>query len=142
MCKRTNELSVVEAAVNPYKDEIVGFDAESWLANPANVALTNEKEDVALFERQVSLPNTVCGHYFFHSRGKQARTAAIEMLRQAFTGPYEINTIIGLTPLDKRGALWMNKQLGFKSHGQVDTEIGPCEFVTLTKQEWENSQNE
>jgi hypothetical protein len=139
---RTKSVSIVKNATDPYKDEIVGFEPDKWLDNPANVALTNEDGDVSLFERQLGLPGTVCGHYFFHSRGKKARETAVAMLKQAFTGPYNITTIIGLTPLDNLGALWMNKQLGFKSYGQVDTETGMCEFVVLTKHEWENDQNE
>jgi len=139
---RTTDDVIVSSATDAYQTNITGFEPTEWLSNPANVALTNEEGDVSLFERQLGLPGTVCGHYFFHSRGKKARETAVAMLKQAFTGPYNITTIIGLTPLDNLGALWMNKQLGFKSYGQVDTEIGMCEFVVLTKHEWENDQNE
>lgn len=137
---RTTDLAVVKAATDPWAHELIGFNPEEWLAHPTNIALTNEYGDVALFERQYLKSNMVCGHYFFHSRGPRAAKAAIELLKEAFTGPYNIDIITGLTPLDKTGALRMNEFLGFQSHGQLDTVIGPCEFVMLTKQEWENSQ--
>lgn len=137
---RTTDIVIVSKATNQCEDQLQHLDLSEWLSNPINVALTNDNGDVAMFERQYRQPNTVCGHYFFHSRGKQARQAAQELLAEAFTGPYGIEIIVGLTPVTHKGALWMNKQLGFKSHGQIDTEVGPCEFVMLTKQEWENTQ--
>ncbi len=139
---RTLDPLVVRNVTDIYQNELLGFTPETWLMNEQNVALTNDKGDISLFERQIKQPKTVCGHYFFISRGREALTTAKEMLKEIFTGPYDIEAIIGLTPLDKKGALWMNKQLGFKSHGQLEFEVGPCEFVLLTKQEWENSQNE
>lgn len=142
MIFRTKDVKKVVDAVSQYQEEVLGFEPDDWLKNHDNVALV-KGDDVSLFERQYDLgDDVVCGHYFFFSRGRAARDTAKEMLKEAFTGPYNINRIAGLTPVDHRGALWMNKQLGFKSYGQVDTPAGPCEFVLLTKQEWENSQNE
>ena len=132
---RTNDLQIVKDATDPYADEMLGFDAEDWLADDDNIALTNEQRDVALFAKQ-HIPHVACGHYFFHSRGKTACIVAKQMLEEIFTGPYGVEIIVGLTPLDKRGALRMNEYLGFKSHGQVETEAGPCEMVILTKKEW------
>lgn len=137
---RTTDINIVKAATDPWVEEIQGFEVEEWLAHGGNVALTNEDGDVALFERQYLAPHTVCGHYFFHSRGPKAAKAAVALLAEAFTGPYNIDVIVGLTPLNKKGALRMNEFLGFKSNGQIETVIGPCEFVMLTKQEWENGQ--
>lgn len=132
---RTFDLELVKSATDPYRDETVGFNPQKWLESPQNVALTNNNGDIALFERE--LPGIVTGHYFFHSRGKEALKAAKQMLEEAFTGDYDIKVIRGLTPLDKLGALWMNKKLGFKSYGKVETLAGPCELVILTKKEWE-----
>jgi hypothetical protein len=137
---RTTDLSVIHAATDPWKEEIVGFDPEVWINIPGNLALTNEYGDVALFERQYLQPSAVCGHYFFHSRGVKACKVAKQFLGEAFSGSYGISTIIGLTPLTKRGALRMNNYLGFQSLGQIETVIGPCELVMLTKEQWENSQ--
>lgn len=132
---RTFDLELVKSATDPYKDELHGFDPKNWLSNARNVALTNDNGDIALFERE--LPGIVTGHYFFHSRGREALNAAVEMLKEAFTGDFDIELIRGLTPTDNLGALWMNKKLGFKSYGKVETLAGPCELVILTKKEWE-----
>lgn len=138
---KTKNIDLFLRTMSPYLP-IEGLEPSSWLENEFNVALTDEKENLALFERQWRLPRTVTGHYFFNSRGREALSTAKEMLREVFTGPYLIETVVGLTPTDHKGALWMNKQLGFRSHGIIETEAGPHEFVLLTKTEWENMQNE
>jgi hypothetical protein len=139
---RTFDPVLVQFAIGEYAENIVGLNLEDWLYNDANVALTNTDGDVALFERQWQLPSSVCGHYFFHSRGRRARDVAKEFLKEIFTGPYEVQIITGLTPVDHRGALWMNKQLGFKSHGQIEVDDKVYEFVLLTKQEWLQQESE
>lgn len=135
--QRTKDLDVVNAATAQYKDQMLNFYPDFWLGIPANVALVNDKGDVALFERMNDLDQTVIGHYFFHSRGREAVRTAQEMLSEIFLGPYDVTSIVGLTPLDNKGALWMNRRLGFKHDEEVMTEAGPARFVLLTKQEWE-----
>jgi hypothetical protein len=136
LIQRTFDPVKVKAATAQYAEEIEGFHPDDWLANDMNIALTNEDDDIALFEHQVDLTNTVCGHYFFFSRGKKAVKASKEFLEEIFSGKYYVETIIGLTPETHKGALWMNRRLGFKDHGQVKTVIGPCRFVMLTKEQW------
>lgn len=136
MINRIRNSDVVSKAVKRYKEEIVGLNVPEWVNNPANVALRNEQGDVSLFERNWRQPNTVSGHYFFISRGSAARKAAEEMLEEIFTGDYGVEIITGLTPVTHRGALMMNKFLGFKTVDTVDTEIGDCELVMLTKEQW------
>jgi len=135
MISRTFDIDVVKAATDPYKEGLYGFNPEDWIEGTENIALVNEDKDVALFEREI--PGIVTGHYFFVSRGRAAVRVAKEMLKEAFTKDYDIKVIRGLTPLQKLGARWMNKQLGFKSYGVVNTIAGPCELVILTKEEWE-----
>lgn len=138
---RTYDVEKVKAATAQYAHEIVGFEPEDWLANPLNIALINDNGDVALLEHQVSLKNTVCAHYFFFSRGKEAVKTGQKLMREVFETTY-VETITGLTPEDNKGALWMNRRLGLKEHGQVDTEIGPCRFVMITKEQWKDLNNE
>ena len=135
--RRTHNLDIVNAATKEYQPGMIGFIPDFWLAIPNNVALTNDRGDVALFERVVDQDNTVFGHYFFFSRGREALDTAKEMLEEIFLGPYDVTSIVGLTPLDNKGALWMNRQLGFGHEEEVMTEAGPARFVLLTKQEWE-----
>jgi hypothetical protein len=73
------------------------------------------------------------GHYFLKARGREALKLCKEFLHEIFTGPYNVEIIQGITPHYKLGALWMNKQLGFQSSGTVDTIVGPCELVVLSK---------
>jgi hypothetical protein len=134
---RTHNIDILNAATKEYKNELTGFYPDLWLSIPMNVALTNEAGDVGLFERTAEMSGTVTGHYFFHSRGQKALLTAKEMLREIFTGPYDVTSIVGLTPIENKGALWMNRQLGFGHEEEEDTVAGPCRFVLLTKQEWE-----
>lgn len=136
---RTYDLEKIIIATKQYAKEIEGFYPEEWLSNDLNIALVNDDGDVALFEHQEGLENTVCGHYFFFSRGKQAVKAATEFLKEIFSENYYVQTITGLTPEEHKGALWMNRRLGFKDYGQVDTCVGPCRFVMLTKEQWEEN---
>lgn len=137
---RTFDLDKVLAATSQYAEEIEGFNPKEWISNGKNIALVNDNSDIALFEHQVALTDTVCGHYFFFSRGKEAVKAAEEFLKEIFSGKYYVKTITGLTPETHKGALWMNRRLGFKDHGQVSTVIGPCRFVILTKEQWKEAQ--
>lgn len=122
--------------MSPYENELVGFDPVEWLANGDNVCLTDGHGNFTLFER--SVPKTVIGHYFLVARGKEAFAICKEFLDEIFSGPYDVKIIYGLTPVEKKGALWMNKRLGFKSHGLIDTVAGPCEMVSMTKEDWTN----
>lgn len=134
---RIKDSNIVTEAVKLYKGDVLGLNVPEWVNNPANVALRNELGDVSLFERNWRQPNTVSGHYFFVSRGGVARLAAEEMLKEIFTGDYDIEVVTGLTPIAHKGALWMNKRLGFKTVDTINTEIGDCELVMLTKEQWE-----
>ncbi len=138
---RTYDVEKIKAAVAQYATDIVGFDPEEWVTNKKNVALINDNGDIALFETQSDLFNTVCGHYFFFSRGKDALKAAKEFLEEVFTTTY-VEVITGLTPLDNKGALWMNRRLGFKEYGEVSTEVGPCRFVMMSKDQWKKATKE
>lgn len=138
--RRTFNADAVWDAVSQVKEASDNFNPLPWLSNISNIALMNENGDIALFERQDT--DIVCGHYFFFSRGKEALRAAKDFLQEIFTGRYNVNTIVGITPLDNKGALWMNKRLKFSSYGQIDTSVGPCEFVSLFKRDWESENNE
>lgn len=136
---RTYDTSLVSHAVLQYGD-VTGFEPVSWLSDLNNVALTNQNKDIALFQRQEENPVSGQGHYFFWSRGKDAIKAGKEFLREFFTGPYNIEVIMGLTPLTHKGALWMNTQLGFKKLEVVSSHLGELQMVMLTKEEWSKNQ--
>ncbi len=133
---RFTDPKILKEAIKLYSETIVGLDPDEWIKNPANIGLQNDHEDVALFERQWRLPTSVTGHYFFKSRGRAAIKAGFDFLEEIFTGPYGVEMIIGLTPSDHKAALWINRKLGFRSEGEVETPQGPCHLVLLTKADW------
>lgn len=131
---RTTHLEDILQATDAYKHELHGWYPDEWIKNPDNVALINENKDVSLFQQM--LPGVMFGHYFYHSRGREALKTALAMRDEIFSGPYNVQVVQGLTPLQKLGARWLNRKLGFKSYGVIDTVAGPCEVVILTKEEW------
>ena len=135
---RTYDLTLITKAVAQYADQIDGFDPDEWTDNYLNVALTNDNEDIALFERQELNPVAVFGHYFFWSRGKDAVKAAKQFLEEIFTGGYNVEVIVGLTPVEHKGALWLNRQLGFVPLDIINSRVGDLQMVVLTKNDWEN----
>lgn len=134
MIQRHRDVESLMKTMEPYAAELKGFYPVEWLSNSDNVCLTDGNGNFTLFER--TDPTVVIGHYFLVDRGKRAFELCREFLEEIFTGPYEVDAIFGLTPLDKKGALWMNKRLGFKTIGEIETIAGPCEMVRLTKKEW------
>jgi len=134
MIYRTQDSGIVRQATSQVDFELEGFHLREWLADDENVALTNLRGDVSLFERQWRNPSIVTGHYFFFSRGREALDVAKEMLEEIWKEEYKVKTILGLTPVTHRGALWLNKRLGFKTIDTIDAITGPCRLVQLSKE--------
>lgn len=109
-------------------------DMDDWAADDRNIAI-EEDGDYGVFE--YFLPGVYTGHYFFLSRGSKAKRIAVDMLNEIFD-TYEAEVIRGLTPVHHRGALWMNRQLGFQSYGVVDTIAGPHELFILLKEDFKS----
>ena len=86
---------------------IDGFNPEDWLADHKNIAL-EISGDFALFEYVNK--GVYTGHYFFKSRGKRAVERGRDLLHEAFMGGHGIKAIRGLSPLEKLGARWLNRQ--------------------------------
>lgn len=136
MMQRTWDIETVINATNQYRENITGFYPVEWLLNDDNLAFANEFGDVALFEWMY--PGVYTGHYFFLCRGKQALNTSRETLDLVFRD-YPVKVIRGITPIAHLGARWMSRQLGFKSHGLVETPKGPEEMFILTKDDWEGN---
>lgn len=130
--RRETSLPKLLDVMAPYLGE-VRFDPEEWFFNENNLALTNSRGDYGLFTYEK--PGVVSGHYFFTSRGKDAIEVSKDILSYLFNN-YEVHTVMGLTPVRKKGALFLNKKLHFKSYGSVETVTGPAELVILTSKEW------
>lgn len=137
MISRHYDVGLLMETMGPYQHELEGFHPEEWLADEDNICLTDGNGNFTLFQR--FSPEVVMGHYFLNARGREALKLCKEFLEEIFTGPYNVEIIQGITPHNKLGALWMNKKLGFRSSGTVDTEIGPHELVILSKYHWERN---
>lgn len=138
MITRTYDKDAIQRGLDLYQDSYEGLVLDEWIKDKQNVALTNEHGDISLFERQYANPISVHGHYFFFSRGRGAVTAAQQMLEEIFTGPYQVDIVVGLTPVEHKGARWLNRKLGFDSLGITETVAGDHEMVFLPKTKWEN----
>lgn len=137
MITRTKSVEDLTEVTEPYRHELLGFDPEGWLEVEENIALTDGKMNFTLFEK--SEDGIYTGHYFFGTaRGKEALSVAQEFLNYLFTN-YNIGVVRGFTPLEKLGARWLSRKLGFKGYGVVSTLNGPCELFILTKQEWKGT---
>jgi len=133
MIKRSFDVGLLRDATEPYAHELHGFDPEAWLADERNIALTDDGENYNLLEYE--LPGVYTGHTFYIKRGRAAKAHLHEALRVAFT-EFPVEVIRGLTPIKLVGARWMARQGGFKSHGVVQTLVGPCELFILSKHKY------
>lgn len=129
---RTYDSDIVLKATAQVAEELKGLPPEIWLLDKNNVALTNASGDVALFESRQ--PGVFCGHYFFHSRGKEAESAAREFLTEFFSTYGTV--IIGFTPLHKKGALWLTQRLGFRSMGDEFIDGKEHRVFILTRKDF------
>lgn len=134
MIIRTYDAAIIAPAAKCFlkTEEIV--DPIDWVANKDNIALVNEYGDLALFEKGIR--NIYTGHYYFESRGRKAITAAREFLDVLFNSCYNIEVLMGLTPLTHLGARWLTRQVGFKSYGVSFVDDKPYEMFIITKKEF------
>lgn len=130
---RETSVDALEKKMYPYRDETAGFDPGDWLLNDGNVAL-REGDSYGLFQND--LPGVFIGHYFFSVSGREAMDLANRMLSEMFS-KYDAKLIIGLTPVEKRHAAWMTRQLGFKSYGKIKWDGKEVELFQMTRDEWE-----
>ncbi len=126
---RSFDANLVSQAVATFEYPEEGFDPVDWVGQDTNVVLTNTDGDIALFRHEKV--GVVNGHYCFKSRGKKAVTVGKNFLAEIFDPCYNIQVVMGLTPIENLGARWMSRQLGFTSHGVVNTTIGPHELFIL-----------
>lgn len=133
LIRQSFDADLLASSVEEYRKDMVNFDPYSWIENPLNIALTDDGENYNLLEYE--LPGIYTGHTFYIKRGRAAKAHLHEALRVAFT-EFPVEVIRGLTPIKLIGARWMARQGGFKSHGVVQTLVGPCELFILSKHEY------
>jgi len=128
----TRNAEALAEATKEYRYELIGFEPREWITIKDNIALIDAENNYAMFEKGDDGYYT--GHYFFNARGRKALRIAKAMLYFLFSHT-DIKVVRGLTPLQKLGARWMSRQLGFKSYGVVHTQSGPCELFILVKEQ-------
>lgn len=131
---RTYDVQQVRETIEGLHEDGVNMSAEDWVNNPANIALVNDSGDVALFE--IGFKNVYTGHYYFTSKGRKAIQVARQFIDELFNTCYNIEVILGLTPLTNLPARWLSRQVGFKSHGVVEGPKRHYEMFIITKREF------
>lgn len=118
MIWRTYDSEFLDKALEPYRGDLEGVPSVVWLSDKENIALRDTEGNVSLFEYRQ--PGVYTGHYFFKDRGRKAIDAAEDFIKEIFSDRYPVYTILGFTPLDKLGALWLSRHLGFEVLGDED----------------------
>ena len=131
---RTYDAQLIQDAIISLHEDGDNISAEEWVKLPENIALINDSGDVALFE--IGMNNVYAGHYAFKSRGREAIKAARAFLDEVFNTCYNIDVILGLTPITNLPARWISRQVGFKSHGVIQGPKRHYEMFIMTKREY------
>ena len=112
---------------------VLDFDPSEWLQDRDNLALTDGR-NIMLFTREDDA--TYCGHWLLVDRGKDAFLAAIKLLRVLYLD-HGARRVFGLVPAHCRASAWFTRQMGFRSSGMEETEMGAQERFSLTREEFE-----
>lgn len=107
------------------------FRGREWIGDISNIALVNDRQDLALFAKNYYLPGVYCGHYFFNSRGAKALEAGKDFIQEIFTYD-DVKAIQGLT--SHKGAQWLSRKLGFSFLGEIMDITGePAQLFFLQR---------
>jgi hypothetical protein len=110
------------------------FDPEAWLADPDNILLVENGDDIVMLEGNGSGVYNL--HWLLASRGKKALSSAERLLGRAFV-QHNALQVFGWTPVHLRAARWFNRKIGGTSLGTVETEWGPMEGFSMTRTDYE-----
>lgn len=107
-------------------NKIYGEDLTALVGDRRNVCLTNGT-DLAIFAWRG--PGVFEGHLEFKSRGRQAIRVGKAMLAEM--PHFGARMIWGPTPVQLKNVRWFQRQLGFVSHGIMETPEGDCELFVM-----------
>lgn len=131
---RTYDVNLVAPAIEFFLKSKTKVDPEVWLKNPDNIVLINDEGDLALFEKGIK--DVYSGHYYFNSRGRKAIDNGKAFLDELFNTCYNIDILMGLTPLTNLPARWMSRRLGFASQGAITYNDKAYEMFIITKKDF------
>ncbi len=135
---RTWDAVKIATAIKHFLGTEEQVDVIEWLSNSDNIALENDRGDLAIFEYGLPTQKVYSGHYYFKSRGRVAIIAAREFLDELFNSCYNIGILMGMVPIDRRDVKWITRQLGFTSYGLEEARGKQYELFILTKKEFNN----
>lgn len=125
MIERTFSPEIINALMNdPTVRPTIGgkgkLDATTLLCDPRNICLIADGGGAMFAWRG---PGVYEGHSFFLVRGRDAIALGRAIMDQMVG-----NMVWGLTPEHLPHVRWFNRQIGFVSHGFMDTPEGRCEL--------------
>lgn len=110
-----------------------GFDPEDWVEQPERFTLTNGYDMLLVEEWQ---DNVFEIHWALRNRGRKAINAGIDFLRYLYNKE-GAHIVVGTVPVSQRASRWFSRQVGGKSQGIVQTELGDMELFTLSREDFE-----
>jgi hypothetical protein len=110
------------------------FCPKEWLADPTNILLTENGDDLVMLEGNGEGVYNL--HWLLASRGKKALASAERLLGRAFA-QHNALMVFGWTPVHLRAARWFNRKIGGSSLGTIETEWGPMEGFSMTREQYE-----
>lgn len=134
--RRSFDWQTLDRVVSKYKHEWVGFDAKALVEDERNILVTDGEENFGLFE-YTDDPKVYYGHYLFKARGPDKTFEVAKNLLGYFFKTFDAKEVIGLTPIEHKGAILLNNKLGLTFHRVVDTEAGPHYEVSIKREEFQ-----
>jgi hypothetical protein len=109
------------------------FDPAEWIEQPNQFTLTNGY-DLLLVKEWANQTFEI--HWLFRNRGRKAINAGIDFLRYLYNKE-GARIVVGTVPVSRRASRWFSRQVGGKSGGMVQTELGEMELFTQTREDFE-----
>lgn len=132
MIRRTFDPAEVNVLLNEpdVRENLGGFgplDARDLLSDRRNICLVGDMGGAMFAWRG---PGIFEGHSFFRCRGKSAILLGAWLLALLFE-EHNARMVWGLTPEHLKHVRWFNRQVGFRSHGLMETPDGMCELFVM-----------
>jgi len=132
--KRTYDDSSFHAATKVIMPkDAIGFNAHDLISDTDNVVLTDGEGNFSLFE--YSGVGTYHGHYLFNGAGNPFALAR-EMISWMFKRVPDCSVIVGSTPVENKGALFVTRRCGFKFIDTISSPVGDLKISILTRSEF------
>ena len=106
---------------------------EDWIETSDQFTLTNGY-DLLLVKKWAD--NVFEIHWALRNRGRKAINAGVDFLRHLYNKE-GARIVVGTVPVSRRASRWFSRQVGGKSGGLVQTDLGEMEVFSLTREDFE-----